>query len=89
MKGALTAGAFGLVLSFSVYTYANERWLGVDETVVEKFASDAGAVSWGPVLNTDQGDLILFMFLVFGAAAGFIAGYTFRHLFPPKEKREA
>lgn len=57
------------------------RWLGVDETVVEKFAREAGHPSRKPYINTDQGDLILFVFLIAGIAGGFVGGYCFRELF--------
>lgn len=57
------------------------RWLGVDETVVEKFAREAGHPSRKPYINTDQGDLLLFVFLIAGVAGGFIGGYCFRELF--------
>jgi hypothetical protein len=59
-------------------------WEGVDKTVVERFASEAGRPPRDPYLNTDRGDLLLFMFLVAGAGGGFVAGYTFRTLFPPR-----
>jgi hypothetical protein len=63
-------------------------WSGVDETVIEKFADKAGRPAWKPFINTDQGDLILFVFLLAGAAGGFAAGYWFRVLFPPRRKNE-
>ena len=40
-----------------------------------------------PYINTDQGDLLLFLFLLAGAIGGFIIGYTFRGLFPPRNGR--
>jgi cobalt/nickel transport protein len=61
-------------------------WSGVDETVIEKFAEKAGRPAWKPFINTDQGDLLLFVFLLAGAAGGFAAGYWFRVLFPPRRK---
>jgi ABC-type cobalt transport system substrate-binding protein len=60
------------------------KWSGVDESVVEKFAEQAGRTPWEPFINTDQGDLLLFVFLVAGAIGGFIAGYYYRTLFPPR-----
>jgi ABC-type cobalt transport system substrate-binding protein len=61
-------------------------WPGVDETVVERIASEAGRPPHEPVLNTDQGDLLLFLFLLAGAAGGFVMGYCFRGLFAPRRR---
>lgn len=61
-------------------------WAGVDETVVEKFATEAGRPARPPFINTDQGDLLLFLFLVAGIVGGFVMGYYFRVLFPPRSK---
>ena len=61
-------------------------WSGVDESVVERFAKQAGREARDPIINTDQGDLLLFVFLVAGAAGGFVAGYTFRGLFGPSDQ---
>ncbi len=67
---------------------AADRWTGVDETVVEKYAMEAGRPPCDPFINTDQGDLLLFVFLTAGAIGGFAGGYYFRELFPPRRKRE-
>ena len=61
-------------------------WEGVDETVVKKVAANAGHPARDPYINTDQGDLLLFMFLLAGVIGGFIIGYTFRGLFPPRKR---
>jgi hypothetical protein len=61
-------------------------WSGVDETVIEKFAEKAGRPAREPFINTDQGDLLLFVFLLAGAVGGFAAGYWFRVLVPPQRK---
>lgn len=65
------------------------NWPGVDKTVVEKFAAEQGRPAWTPFINTDQGDLLLFVFLLAGIAGGFIIGYNFQKLFalptPPKD----
>ena len=63
-------------------------WAGVDKAIVEKVAGEAGRPAWKPFINTDQGDLLLFVFLVAGIVGGFIAGYNFRVLFPPRRQRE-
>ncbi len=57
------------------------EWKGVDETVVERFAEQAGRAASRPMIDTDQGDLLLFLFLLAGAAGGFTAGYFFHRLF--------
>ena len=61
-------------------------WSGVDETVIEKFAEKAGRTAHKPFINTDQGDLLLFVFLLAGIVGGFIGGYSFRTLFPPRRR---
>jgi hypothetical protein len=63
---------------------ASADWDGVDKKVVEKFAQAAGRPAREPLINTDRGDLLLFVFLAAGAAGGFVAGYCFRALFPPR-----
>ena len=65
------------------------RWEGVDKTVVAQVAIDAGRPPRQPYINTDQGDLLLFLFLVAGAVGGFIVGYLFRGLFPPRNRSAA
>lgn len=57
------------------------KWIGVDETVVERVASEHGRSAWTPFVNTDQGDLLLFIFLLAGVIGGFIIGYFYRKLF--------
>lgn len=74
-------------LLFVVYffTLAPRPWSGVDEAVVEKVAKEHGREARAPLINTDQGDLLLFVFLVGGGVAGFVAGYCWRML---QEKKE-
>lgn len=60
-------------------------WGGVDVNVIEKYAADAGREVKEPFINTDQGDLLLFVFAVGGAAGGFAAGYYWRKLMSEKE----
>lgn len=59
-------------------------WAGVDEAVINKFAEQAGRPPREPYVNLGQGDLQLFFFLLAGAVGGFVAGYQFRALFPPR-----
>jgi cobalt/nickel transport protein len=67
---------------------ADEKWPGVDEAVVKKFAEQAGRPAWEPFINV-EGDVLLFCFLVAGTVGGFVAGYYYRELFPSRGKRLA
>jgi len=73
-------------LTFCPSAFGADRWTGVDESVVEKFASEQGREARDPLINTDQGDLLLFVFLLAGAVGGFAAGYSWRMLVEGKAK---
>lgn len=64
----------------SAYGAKSEKWPGVDESVVEKIAKEHGREAGEPFINTDQGDLLLFVFLLAGTIGGFAAGYYWRVL---------
>ena len=69
---------------------AADKWTGVDESVVEKYAKEHGREAREPLINTDQGDLLLFVFLLAGSFGGFIAGYSWKKLMerkPPEQGR--
>ncbi len=70
---------------------AAEKWTGVDDAVVAKVARQANRPPRKPFINTDQGDLLLFVFLGAGGIGGFVAGYYYRELFSSKRrtKKEA
>ncbi len=92
MRKWLVGGLAFLVLAgilVSGWFVPEAKWAGVDEAVVEKFATEAGRPPSKPLINTEQGDLLLFLFLLAGTLGGFIAGYQFRHLFPPKNRSES
>jgi hypothetical protein len=65
---------------FQPSAFSAEKWPGVDESVVEKYAKEHGREAREPFINTDQGDLLLFVFLLAGTAGGFIAGYYWKEL---------
>ncbi|MGO9116597.1 MAG: hypothetical protein ACLQPD_03190 [Desulfomonilaceae bacterium] len=69
---------------FTLWISAGAEWSGVDKSVVEKFAKEAGRPPSQPVVNTERGDLLLFLFLLAGTVAEFIGGLYFRQLFPIK-----
>ena len=94
VRKALAVAAFLPLLSSSLVplasypgrAFAADQWPGVDESVVEKFASERGREAHDPLINTDQGDLLLFVFLLAGTIGGFAAGYYWRMLLEGKTR---
>lgn len=82
MKKALIIGLLIAVAAgmSSWYFQPDAKWSGVDESVVKKFAEEAGRPPSDPLLNF-SGDVLLFMFLMAGLVGGFVAGYYYRELF--------
>jgi cobalt/nickel transport system permease protein len=74
-----------LVITRFAWTEEKGGWEGVDKTVVEKFAKSSGVEPSKPLIDTDRGDLLLFLFLLAGMVGGFVIGYNFRSLFGPRE----
>lgn len=60
---------------------APSKWPGIDEAVVEKYAKQLGREARDPFINTDQGDLLLFLFTLAGGIGGFIMGYYWHKVF--------
>ena len=83
---AFTLSLSPLALSRSAHSAAN--WSGVDESVVEKIAGEHGRHAVDPLINTDKGDLLLFVFLLAGTVGGFAAGYYWRMLMEGKREKE-
>jgi hypothetical protein len=75
----------GFCVGLLVGSHQSARWRGVDETVVEKYAGEAGRHPASPLINTDRGDMLLFLFIIAGAIGGFLGGYCFREVFPPRK----
>jgi cobalt/nickel transport protein len=75
---------FSLFLFFFVSPFvpllAEERWQGIDESVLERFAQERGREAAEPFLDV-EGDLLLFLFTVAGAVGGFIMGYYCHKVF--------
>jgi len=74
----------GLVIFIS---NSNLEMPGADEHVggiANQYAQEVGAGERDPYINTDKGDLLLFMFALGGAGAGFCLGYNWRDLFGKK-----
>jgi len=92
MKRVVLAGMliFFLILGLGFgLTQLNSKWPGVDEAVVQRFAREADRPSRDLYIHTDRGDLLLFFFLLAGVAGGFVGGYFYRDLFPPKSTKGA
>ncbi|MFH1003732.1 MAG: cobalt transporter [Chloroflexota bacterium] len=67
----------------------DKAWGGVDVSVVERYAAEAGREARAPLINTDQGDLLLFVFAAGGAVGGFVAGYSWRRLISEKDSGQS
>lgn len=73
-------------LPLAASVIAADKWSGVDESVVNKYAKEHGREAKEPLINTDQGDLLLFVFLLAGTIGGFMAGYYWRVLIEKKNR---
>ena len=87
---AVLVVAFLLITQNSILVTAVSAaaWGGVDESVVEKYAEEHGRSAREPFINTDQGDLLLFVFLLAGVVGGFAAGYYWRELTEKTDKKD-
>jgi len=57
-----------------------EKWAGIDEAVIEKYATDKGREAAEPLFNV-EGDMLLFLFAMAGAFGGFVMGYYWHKVF--------
>jgi len=57
-----------------------EKWAGIDEAVIEKYATDKGVEAAEPLFNV-EGDMLLFLFALAGAIGGFVMGYYWHKVF--------
>lgn len=89
LKMRLFYCSIALLLLFSLQpsAFSADKWQGVDESVIEKVAKEHGREAKEPLINTDQGDLLLFVFLIAGAVSGFAAGYFWRVLLEQRKKK--
>lgn len=78
-----------LVICAYLVVQVTPKWEGVDDTVVGKYAEAAGRPAQKAFIDTNRGDLLLFFFLIAGAAAGFLGGYSYRELFAPQHSTES
>ncbi|MCF6150400.1 MAG: hypothetical protein E3K37_17330 [Candidatus Kuenenia sp.] len=59
-------------------------WTGIDVSIVGKYAARYGRPPRDPYINTDQGDLLLFVFTLAGVIGGFVIGFNVRKIFYEK-----
>ena len=71
----------GIEAEETVASEEEGKWTGIDVSIVGKYAEKYGHPPRDPYINTDQGDLLLFVFTFFGLVGGIIIGYNFRKLF--------
>ena len=57
-----------------------EKWAGIDEAVIAKYATDRGREAAEPLFNI-EGDMLLFLFALAGAMGGFVMGYYWHKVF--------
>ena len=71
----------GIEAEETVASEEEGKWTGIDVSIVGKYAEKYGHPPRDPYINTDQGDLLLFVFTFFGLVGGIVIGYNFRKLF--------
>jgi len=60
--------------------HAGGPWVDATDTVAEEGASNVGREAADPLINTDQGNMLVFFFTLAGVAGGLVAGYYWRKL---------
>jgi cobalt/nickel transport protein len=61
-------------------------WIDTTDVVSEQSASALGRQSVEPLINTDQGNMLVFFFTLAGLVGGSIVGYYWRKLMTDKDK---
>jgi len=90
MKKIWLAGGLIILLAVGLYIglrISDSKWVGVDESVVEKFAIEANRPPHEPLINIEHGDLPLLLFLLAGAAGGVYSRLLFSRFISAKEQR--
>jgi len=76
------------LVSIAGVSPAVEQWQGIDETVVQKIAKEHGREARKSLIDTGEGDMQLFVFLLAGAVGGFTAGYCWRALMDGRKRQD-
>lgn len=88
MKKYLIPAFLVMALLVGAGIMAGNDFSGADNTVnkiADQYAKEVGAGQRDPIINTQKGDLLLFVFGFGGAAGGFYLGYQWRGIFEKKE----
>jgi hypothetical protein len=81
VTAVLTLSLVGIYVAKEAYAAEQPKWSGVDEAVIEKISQEHGRPAKPALIDKEDGDLLLFCFLVAGVVGGFTAGYYWRILF--------
>jgi hypothetical protein len=81
----LILGTLGsLALSEQNIVREKGLWSDATDVLAGKAANQAGRESRPPLINTEQGNMLVFFFCLGGVAGGFIIGYNWRKLLVEK-----
>lgn len=62
-------------------------WIDTTDTIADTGASNIGRHATDPLINTDQGNMLVFFFTLAGVVAGSAVGYYWRKLMIEKEAK--
>ena len=73
-----------------IFAKSHERgpWGDTTDVVAEQGAANIGRQAADPLINTDQGNMLVFFFTLAGLAAGSLIGYYWRKLMVEKDGKE-
>jgi cobalt/nickel transport protein len=73
-----------------IFARAHEEgpWIDTTDLVSEQSAMTVGRQALGPLINTDQGNMLVFFFTLAGILAGLVIGYYWSKLMTDRNKLE-
>jgi len=69
------------IVVYMAFTY--DEVPGADEKlggVIEEYTQKVGVTERDPFINTDKGDILLFLFAIAGLTSGFYLGYSWKNI---------
>lgn len=88
---AIVIGILVMAVAGSIiFAKAHEEgpWIDTTDVVSEQSANALGRQAAEPLINTDQGNMLVFFFTLAGVVGGSIVGYYWRKLMTDKDKLE-